>query len=188
MKKLIIASLISSTFMISPAFASDNGWKKEASDAWIDGKAEATLLFSTELNSFDINTDVKNGVVILTGDVENSVEKKLAEELVSGIDGVQKVDNRLTIVKSQDGEAKAAAKDENGSDFTDAKIATVIKTRFLFDGDIDGTDIDVDVVNRSVTLTGTVSTKAEKELALSIARNASDVSNVKDMLEIRSNS
>ena len=36
-------------------------WKDGAKDAWIDGKAETTLLLNTNLNSFDIITDVKDG-------------------------------------------------------------------------------------------------------------------------------
>ncbi|MFC0116667.1 BON domain-containing protein [Pseudoalteromonas xiamenensis] len=184
MNKLIIAGVISTTLMTAPVFAAQNSWEKEANDAWIDGKAEATLLFNGELNNFDINTDVKNGVVTLTGKVENSVEKKLAEELIIGIDGVKDVKNDLTIVKSKNTEKKAMEKNDKGADFTDAKIATVIKTRFLFDGDVDGTDIDVDVVNRKVTLTGTVASEAEKDLAITIAKNASDVTSVDDELEI----
>merc|ERR1712065_103534 len=78
--------------------AKDNQWEKEASDAWIDGKAEATLLFNTQLNSFDINTDVDKGVVTLTGKVNHDVDKKLAQELVIGIDGVKEVENRLTVL------------------------------------------------------------------------------------------
>ena len=85
----------------SPALA-DSKWEDKAKDAWIDGKAEATLLFNTHLNSFDINTDVQEGVIILTGKVDSSVDKKLAEELVTGIDGVASVDNRLTIIESDD--------------------------------------------------------------------------------------
>eukprot|EP00232_Nephroselmis_pyriformis_P027893 CAMPEP_0182869710 /NCGR_PEP_ID=MMETSP0034_2-20130328/10099_1 /TAXON_ID=156128 /ORGANISM="Nephroselmis pyriformis, Strain CCMP717" /LENGTH=59 /DNA_ID=CAMNT_0025002179 /DNA_START=134 /DNA_END=309 /DNA_ORIENTATION=+ len=58
--------------------AATNSWEKEAMDAWIDGKAEATLLFNGNLNSFDINTDVKMGTITLTGKVDNEIEKELA--------------------------------------------------------------------------------------------------------------
>lgn len=56
------------------------------------------------------------------------------------------------------------------TDFTDAKIATVIKSRYLFDTDVDGTDIDVDVENRVVTLEGHVGSEAERDLAVQIAK------------------
>lgn len=191
MKRTILSLLVAGTLTTS-AFAgtmdSSNKWEEGAKDAWIDGKAEATLLFNGNLNSFDINTDVQNGKVVLTGKVENSVDKKLAEELVANIDGVTDVDNQLTIVaaKDSDDDMDADDMDEDSAmgELTDAKIATVIKTRLLMDSDISGFDIDVDVEEGNVTLTGTVDSDAERDLAVEIAKNASDVKDVEDNLKI----
>jgi osmotically-inducible protein OsmY len=156
-------------------------------------------LFNGNLDSFDINTDVKNGNVVLTGKVENSVDKKLAEELVANIDGVTSVDNKLTIVSDKDMEGDMSddmedtvdmsddmedTVDEGTSELTDAKIATVIKTRLLMDTDISGFDIDVDVENGVVTLTGDVDSDAERDLAVEIAKNASDVKDVESNLRV----
>ncbi|BFT29981.1 BON domain-containing protein [Alteromonas sp. D210916BOD_24] len=191
--KRTLLSMIVATTLTTAAYAgdvdTDNKWEKGAKDAWIDGKAEATLLFNGNLNSFDINTDVKNGNVILTGKVENSVDKKLAEELVANIDGVVSVDNKLTIVADADfdsdlSEDMKEGYEEGTSELTDAKIATVIKTRLLLDSDISGFDIDVDVENGNVTLTGEVDSDAERDLAIEIAKNASDVKDVKNNLRV----
>lgn len=165
------------------AIASDNSWKEESKDAWIDGKAEATLLFNGELDSFDINTDVTMGKVTLTGKVDNDIEKELAEELVLGIDGVKSVNNNLSVVN-----ADMDRESEDASRFTDAKIVTVITSRFLFDSDVSGSTIDVDVDNRKVTLNGTVESQAERDLAVAIAKNTSDVEGVTDNLRIESDS
>ena len=191
--KRTLLSMIVATSLTTAAYAgdmsSDNKWEKGAKDAWIDGKAEATLLFNGNLDSFDINTDVSNGNVVLTGKVDNSVEKKLAEELVSNIDGVKSVDNKLTVVAKADmdsdmSEDMEETYDEGTSELTDAKIATVIKTRLLMDTDISGFDIDVDVENGNVTLTGDVDSDAERDLAIEIAKNASDVKDVEDNLRV----
>ena len=192
MKRSLISMIVATT-LTTAAYAgdmdTDNKWEKGAKDAWIDGKAEATLLFNGNLDSFDINTDVKNGNVVLTGKVENSVDKKLAEELVANIDGVTSVDNKLTIVsdKDMDGDMSDDMEDtvdEGTSELTDAKIATVIKTRLLMDTDISGFDIDVDVENGVVMLTGDVDSDAERDLAVEIAKNASDVKYVKSDLRV----
>jgi len=192
MKRSLISMIVATT-LTTAAYAgdmdTDNKWEKGAKDAWIDGKAEATLLFNGNLDSFDINTDVKNGNVVLTGKVENSVDKKLAEELVANIDGVTSVDNKLTIVsdKDMDGDMSDDMEDtvdEGTSELTDAKIATVIKTRLLMDTDISGFDIDVDVENGVVMLTGDVDSDAERDLAVEIAKNASDVKDVKSDLRV----
>jgi len=193
--KRTLLSMIVATSLTTAAYAgdmnTDNKWEKGAKDAWIDGKAEATLLFNGNLDSFDINTDVDNGNVILTGKVENSVDKKLAEELVANIDGVKSVDNKLTIVEkrkdmSEDSmsDDMQTAYDKSTSELTDAKIATVIKTRLLMDTDISGFDIDVDVEAGNVTLTGDVDSDAERDLVIAIAKGASDVKDVEDNLRV----
>ena len=195
MKRTLLSILVA-TSMTTAAFAgdmeTDNKWEKGAKDAWIDGKAEATLLFNGNLDSFDINTDVDNGNVVLTGKVDHSVDKKLAEELVSNIDGVMSVDNQLSVIEKKDmDEVSSNMSDDAESEYdeqtgtlTDAKIATVIKTRLLMDSDISGFDIDVDVEAGNVTLTGNVDSDAERQLAVEIAKNASDVKNVEDNLQV----
>ncbi len=192
MKRSLISMIVATTLTTAAYVGdmdTDNKWEKGAKDAWIDGKAEATLLFNGNLDSFDINTDVKNGNVVLTGKVENSVDKKLAEELVANIDGVTSVDNKLTVVSDKDMEGDMSddmedTVDEGTSELTDAKIATVIKTRLLMDTDISGFDIDVDVENGVVTLTGDVDSDAERDLAVEIAKNASDVKDVESNLRV----
>ena len=180
--KSIIAALVLGTTAMG---AQANSWENESKDAWIDGKAETVLLMNTNLNNFDINTDVKNGKVVLTGKVNSELDKELAEELVLSLDGVTDVDNSLTVVKSMDTEDKNNdMMDDDDNDLTDAKITTVITTRFLFDSEVGGTDIDVDTDNGVVILNGSVESEAEKQLAVKIAKNAEDVRDVVDKLAI----
>ncbi|MBH0037116.1 MULTISPECIES: BON domain-containing protein [unclassified Pseudoalteromonas] len=180
--KSIIAALVLGTTAMG---AQANSWENESKDAWIDGKAETVLLMNTNLNNFDINTDVKNGKVVLTGKVNSELDKELAEELVLSLDGVSDVENSLTVVKSMDTKDRSKdMMDDDDNDLTDAKITTVITTRFLFDSEVGGTDIDVDTDNGVVTLNGSVESEAEKQLAVKIAKNAEDVRDVVDKLTI----
>ncbi|OUS70920.1 transporter [Pseudoalteromonas sp. A601] len=181
-KSMIAALVLGTTAMGAQA----SSWENESKDAWIDGKAETVLLMNTNLNNFDINTDVKNGKVVLTGKVESDLDKELAEELVLSLDGVNDVDNELTVVKNVDTDHKRmkSGVDDTESDLTDAKISTVITTRFLFNSEVGGTDIDVDTDKGVVTLKGTVESEAEKQLAMKIAKNAEDVRDVVDELTV----
>ena len=180
-KSMIAALVLGTTAMGAQA----GTWENESKDAWIDGKAETVLLMNTNLNNFDINTDVKNGKVVLTGKVNSDLDKELAEELVISLDGVSDVENNLTVVKNMDMDDKDRdTMDADDNDLTDAKITTVITTRFLFDSEVDGTDIDVDTDNGIVKLKGSVETEAEKQLAVKIAKNAEDVRDVVDELTI----
>ncbi|NMM41914.1 BON domain-containing protein [Pseudoalteromonas arctica] len=179
--KSIIAALVFGTTAMGVQASS---WENESKDAWIDGKAETVLLMNTNLNNFDINTDVKNGKVVLTGKVESELDKELAEELILSLDGVTDVDNELTVVKNTDTKSKKMKSDSAENDLTDAKITTVITTRYLFNSEVGGTDIDVDTDKGVVTLNGTVGSDAEKQLAVKIAKNAEDVHDVVDNLTI----
>ena len=178
MKRTTLAMIMTLAFSTTTAMAA-NDWKDGAKDAWIDGKAETTLLLNGNLNSFDINTNVKNGAVTLTGKVESDVDKALAEELVENLDGVTGVDNQLTVKASNE-----PMDEKKGSALKDAKIATVVKTRLLFESEVSGTSIDVDAKDGVVTLKGEVESDAEKDLAVTIAKNTDDVSRVIDKLQV----
>ena len=102
------------------------------------------------------------------------------------------VDNKLTVIEDRDIDSMTSKMsddmeegyEQGASELTDAKIATVVKTRLLMDTDISGFDIDVDVENGVVTLTGTVDSDAEEDLAIEIAKNASDVKDVENNLTV----
>ena len=179
-----LAASLSTTAMASSDMSSSNNekWQNTAMDAWIDGKAEATLLFNGNLDSFDINTDVEQGTVLLTGKVNSEIDRERAEELILGIDGVESVLNELVVMQANNGDKSVT------STFTDAKISTVVKSRLLFNSEISGTDIDVNVENQVVTLDGDVSSDAAKQLAMNIAKNTEDVKDVKNMLIVETES
>lgn len=73
-----------------------------AQDAWIQGKLEATLAYNEELSAFAIDTEVKDGVVHLEGQVESETAKDLAEQLSLNIEGVSRVENDLQVVPGSD--------------------------------------------------------------------------------------
>jgi len=180
MKRTLLSGLVIAA-LSSPALAQENEWQDDAMDAWIDGKVEATLLFNGNLNSFEIDTKVNMGVVTLSGTVDTQVDRKLAGELAKDIDGVREVNNELSVVRE-----KLDETDDEYTGFVDAKIATVIKTRLLSSREVSGTNIDVNVEGLKVTLSGSVASKEERDLALEIAKNADDVQMVTDKLKVAS--
>ncbi|WPC75946.1 BON domain-containing protein [Vibrio porteresiae] len=171
-KNLLITSVLCASSMSAFA-ANSNNWQNKSMDAWIDGKAETVLLLNTNLNSFDINTDVDQGVVTLTGKVDNDVDKDLAGELVKGLDGVKKVNNELTVIDQQGDKSNGTVDQLN-----DAKITTIVKTRLLMDSNVSGTNIEVSTENGVVTLKGQLDNDAQQDLAVNIAQNTTDVTKV----------
>jgi hyperosmotically inducible periplasmic protein len=177
------------------ASASGHGaeeYEGAARDAWLDGKLETAYLFNPELNSFTIDTEVKDGVAYLSGSVESSVDKALAEEIAARIDGV--TDVRSTLAVDPDAgrrEVPARADTREGDErsfrewYDDATTTAAVKSKLLGHPDTDGLEIDVDTRGDVVTLSGAVESEDEKRAAEAIARETTDVRDVVNSLEVR---
>jgi hyperosmotically inducible protein len=71
---------------------------------------------------------------------------------------------------------------------TDATITGMIKTKLAADGRVRASEINVDTTNGVVTLTGNVDGQVARDAAVQLARDTSGVSDVKDMISVRSGS
>jgi hypothetical protein len=92
-----LASLLIGGFAASgPAFAAETVGEK-VDDAALLAKIKTNLLRSPEVEGLDVNVDVKNGVVSLSGTAANVAERTSAERIAKTSDGVTKVDNRIVI-------------------------------------------------------------------------------------------
>ena len=150
-----------------------------AKDAWLDGKLDTIVVLNKHLNPFKIDTDVTDGIAVISGEVDSKVEKDLLTELAKGVDGIKEVDNRVQVKnpgKSLDKKALEA--------LSNASIETAISTKLLLNTEIDSTEIDVEAKNKTVTLTGKVDSDAERDLVQQIAANTLDVKSVKNKLKV----
>ncbi|GAB5452459.1 MAG: hypothetical protein Hals2KO_27870 [Halioglobus sp.] len=157
--------------------------KAMARDAWRAGKLESAYLLNRHLNNFSIDPDVQGDTVLLTGKVNSSVEKELAGQIALGIDGIQSVDNRLTVVN---GEKLEPSSDSFSSKVADATLAAEVKIDLLANSETSGLDINVDVAEARVILRGDVDSAEEKDLAERIASNVDGVASVENKLKVAS--
>jgi len=194
----ITALLIGSALAGSQAYADFSG---DAKDAWITGKLEAVYALNPHLDAFTIKTETTAAKVHLTGTVDSEIDRDLATELAKGIDGVVSVDNDLVVksgtrtaahptTRSSDAKSASASADKEQRPFgvwvDDATTTAMVKSKLLADSHIKGTKIDVDTRGDVVTLSGTVGSKEQKELAEQIAKNTGDVKQVKNQLVVGS--
>lgn len=169
--------------------AEERGFTGAARDAWLTGKIETVMTLNTRLNSFLIDTDVENGRVTLSGEVESEVDRNLAEELARGVEGVDQVENNIAVrtpEPARDGRSVDA--DDELDSFSqwvsDRTTTAVVKSQLLANDRTGGLDINVDTERDIVTLTGTVGSEEEKRLAEQIAREARDVKEVRNQLQM----
>ena len=193
--KLACTTLALSSVLSMPTYAgqeattseptTSSSLERQASDAWREGKLDTIYLFNRHLNNFAIDPEVMGTTVVLTGKVESDVDKELAERLALGIDGVTEVTNRLVVVAPEEARAGQSEDDRAlSAKVEDATLTAEVKTKLLANEQTDGLDINVDTVRNAVTLSGTVDSSAEKDLAGEIARQVEGVADVSNKLMV----
>lgn len=148
--------------------------KNTTKDAWISSKTKIALYGDDRVTGSSINVDAKGGVVTLRGKVASADEKKAAEEVAKGIDGVSSVKNSLQVVAP--GNRKAV-------DAKDDDLTKTVKSRLSKDTRLKGSSVDVRADKGVVTLTGEVKDLGASARASEVARGVPGVRSVKNELK-----
>ncbi|MCB1627246.1 MAG: BON domain-containing protein [Xanthomonadales bacterium] len=154
-----------------------------------NARKEATLwttyAFNDHLSAFAIDVEVQGDKAFLTGTVESTVEKDLAEQIALGVDGIAKVDNQLKVDPAWQPVAREDNSDRSFSTaVADATLTAQIKSKLLWNENTDGLDINVDTYEGKVTLRGMADTDASRELAGRLAANTDGVRSVDNELSV----
>jgi hyperosmotically inducible protein len=174
-------------------------------DGWLVMKVHSEMVDEDLLSGSNIDVDVKDGVVTLQGTVSSEAARARALEVARKNDGVKKVVDQLKIAPARDSKMdRAAEKTERAGEKATDKTATAAKdtgravddgwikskiyAQYLADWNtvLDDSDIDVDVENNVVTLSGTVKSAEAKAKAVATAKATDGVKSVRDMLKVAS--
>jgi osmotically-inducible protein OsmY len=160
-------------------------------DARITATIQAKYFLDNGVKGRNINVDSRDGVVTLRGEVGSETERGQALLLARNTDGVQRVEDNLTVNAAVDADATGSSPASAGSQETlpaqlgDGVITTKIKAKFVGDGQVKATNIDVTTNNGVVTLDGTVPSGTAKQKALALARDTDGVTQVIDRLTVQ---
>jgi osmotically-inducible protein OsmY len=83
------------------------------------------------------------------------------------------------------GATAAVAADQGRKAINDGAMTAKIKAKMALDDTVKALDIDVDTVGSTVTLSGVVTSEAQKQKALTLARETAGVTQVIDQLKVR---
>ena len=126
---------------------------------------------------FNVNVEVLEGKVLLTGSVEQIDERIEATKLAWGIEGVNEVINEIQINN-----------DDSILDYADdLVIKTKIKAKLLLNKDIFNLNYSVEVVNGVVYLIGIAQNKEELGLVINISENTYGTKNVISYVRLKEN-
>ena len=118
------------------------------SDEQIRADVKASLLADPATDSYEIATQVKHGVVTLSGTVNSWQEKQLSGAVAMGVKGVKEINNTLTV--------------DYAKDRPDSEIEADVQAALQRDPWIDDLLLTATVQDGTVTIDGIVGSLAEK--------------------------
>ncbi|MFJ4113913.1 MULTISPECIES: BON domain-containing protein [Pseudomonas] len=172
---VLAASLLS---ICGPAFADP------LQDARLEGSLQTALALNRMLNPFRIEVEVDGKRARLTGEVENEVERQLAEHVAQATRGIEQIDNQLQVnpgLVERPLELRAYAQR-----LEDATLAAVIRARLLWSRTTEKAPIEVQSSEGVITLRGKVDSAEAKDLAGVIARTTDGVYLVNNLVSLDS--
>lgn len=143
-------------------------------DTALDRRIEDTAKNSYNFNQVldkKVEVKVRDGVATLTGKVQDESQRQLAENTVSGLQGVTRVNNEIKV----EGGAR-----EGSDDW----IAMKIRGALLARANVSFADTKVNVTNGSVLLTGTAESVAQKELTEAYVKDIQGVRTVNNQIRV----
>lgn len=159
-------------------------------DSWITTKVKAELAAHKSVSAIHTKVETNNGIVTLSGMVRSAAEKELAERYARDVEGVQSVDNRLTVA-SESGTSEQTLEQQRGpgsralDKVDDASITARVKAALAGDRATSMLQTQVETMDGAVTLTGTADNQAEKDLAERLAKGVKGVKSVDNQIEVK---
>jgi osmotically-inducible protein OsmY len=159
------------------AFASAPGWsvqtERKVSDQQINNMVMKTILTDSALPNNQIDASTVQGIVTLSGTVENLMVRDRAGLLTQTLRGVRGVVNTITLQVIS---------------VPDDELAKNVRAALYYDAATDSYELKPEAKGGVVTLSGTVQSYHEKNLAVYVAREVRGVKEVKDAIIVRSKS
>ena len=147
---------------------------------FVDDTIIKTLIKNTYFNQnekifFNIDVEVSQGRVLLTGTIENIDLKIEATRIAWGVKGVQTVINEIQISNSN-----------NIINFADdLVISTKVKGKLILNENINSLNYSIETVNKLVYIIGIAGSEDERDLVINIAREVYGVEEVIDYITIK---
>ena len=145
----------------------------EHSDAWIGMKVKSSLLFHRNVRATKTDVNVKDGVVILSGEASSEAQKELATEYAKDVDNVKEVKNQMTVAKTP-----AKAGETMGEKMDDASITAQVKSSLMTHHSTSAVKTKVETTDGVVTLSGVAKNAAEKSLVTKLVTDVNGVGSV----------
>lgn len=175
MKKTILAVVASLvTALAMPAYAAKTSGE-HVDDGTITASVKAGMVDNKDTSSMSINVESYKGTVQLSGFVDSQAEKDAAGKVASGVDGVKKVINSLSI----------APKTSMGTKLDDTVMTSKVKAALMDDAEVKSGQINVETKNGVTQLAGFVTDEAMRVRAGKVAAGVSGIKTLENVLVVK---
>jgi len=179
----MLRSAIAAMTIATSAGAFAESLVQEIIDARQETQIWTTYALSPYLRANDLQVSARNGTVILTGNVEEDVNKDLAGAIAMGVGGVKHVDNQIVIAADYVAPVPGVEHPYGGF-VDDATTTAAIRSKLQWSKGTEGLSTSVSTHRGKVTLTGKADTQAGKDIATKLAMNTRGVYSVDNQLVV----
>jgi len=176
----VLAAALCLSWLLSAAPATASGEPEtvstEVSEALYATSVKAKLIDKLGTDALRIKVSVSGETATLTGEVAKSPSQGLAEQVALSVEGIKKVDNRVTV--------KEAAGPVAASEASVRNVALEMKVKSILLTEI-GTNalkVEVEVVDGVVSLRGKLDNPEVAKAAIAKTRSVKGVKKVVDLL------
>lgn len=169
---------------MSPGAASAGPPSQEVIEARQETRISTTYALSPYLRTSDLSVSVRGGRATLTGSVEESANKELAEQIALSVDGIEHVDNRIAIEVDYSVPVPTADR-PFGEVIDDAFITADVISKLAWSNPAQGLATKVVTRRGKVTLTGTADSTVQKGRAGRLALDTQGVKSVDNQLVVK---
>jgi osmotically-inducible protein OsmY len=152
----------------------------EYSDSWMAFKIRSRLLVKANVSASNTTVAVQDGVVTLTGTVDNLAQKELTAAYAQDIDHVKSVKNDLVV------KAQPATGETVGEKIDDASITTQVKYALLSHKSTSALKTKVITNEGVIVITGEAASDAEKSLVTKLAQDVRGAKSVSNNMTVKS--
>ena len=155
---------------------SDRSIGEYVDDVLIKAILKNSYFDQSEKIFFNVDVEVSQGRVLLTGTVDNIDLRIEATRIAWGVKGVQTVINEIQISES-----------DNILNFADdLVISTKVYAKLMLDEEVNSLNYNIETVNKVVYIIGISSSSNEKKKAIDLTKEVFGVEEVVDYITIKS--
>ena len=155
---------------------SDRSIGEFVDDVLIKAVLKNSYFDQSEKIFFNVDVEVSQGRVLLTGTVDNIDLRIEATRIAWGVKGVQTVINEIQISES----------DSILNFADDLVISTKVMAKIMLDKDVNSLNYNIETVNKIVYIIGISSSSDEKQKVIDLSREVFGVEEVVDYITINS--